>query len=170
MRETISVESRIAMSLQRLRTENTLCTVGEVYGVAESTITNIVRIFCKLVRVHLQGTFVQFPNPARFRVLAKEFEALHGIPYIIGAIDGSHIPILAPIIGGEDYYCGKSFNSALLQGIVDTKCVFWDYEFGWAESIHDKTLFQLTKVGKDCIKGKFLSYKLIGNCTYPVRP
>ena len=42
MRETISVESRIAMSLQRLGTGNTLCTVGEVYGVAESTISEIV--------------------------------------------------------------------------------------------------------------------------------
>jgi hypothetical protein len=35
-------------------------------------------------------------------VLAQEFEVLHGIPYIIGAIDGSHIPILGPIIRGED--------------------------------------------------------------------
>ena len=35
MRETISVESRIAMLLQRLRTGNTLCIVGEVYWVAK---------------------------------------------------------------------------------------------------------------------------------------
>jgi hypothetical protein len=32
--------------------------------------------------------------------LASQFEALHGIPYIVGAIDGSHIPFLAPVIGG----------------------------------------------------------------------
>ena len=38
MRKTISVESRVAMSLQRLGTGNTLCIVGEVYGVAVSTI------------------------------------------------------------------------------------------------------------------------------------
>lgn len=112
MRETISVENRIAMSLQKLGTGNTLCTVGEVYGMAENTILKIVRNFCRLVRVHLQGTFVQFPSPTQFRVLAQEFETLHGILHIIGAIDGSHIPILAPVIGGD-------------------KCVFWNYEFGW---------------------------------------
>ena len=111
-----------------------------------------------------------FPSPARFKVLAQEFEAHHGIPYIIGAIDGSHIPILAHVIGKEDYYCRKSFHLALLQGIVDTKCVFWDYEFGWAGSMHDRTLFQLTKVRRYCIKGKFLLYKLIENCAYTVRP
>ena len=77
MRKTISIENIIAMSLQRLGTRSTLCVVGEVYGVAESTISEIVRIFYKLVRVHLQGTFVQFSNPARFRVLTQEVEALH---------------------------------------------------------------------------------------------
>jgi hypothetical protein len=57
-------------------------------------------------------------------VLTKEFEYLHGISHIIGAIDRSHIPIQAPIIGGEDYYYRKSLHFTLLQGIVDTKCVF----------------------------------------------
>jgi hypothetical protein len=60
---------------------------------------------------------------------------LHNIPYIIGAKDGSHIPVLALVIGGEDYYCRKSFHSTLLQGIVDANCIFWDYEFGWAGSL-----------------------------------
>ena len=45
MREKILVESRIPMSLQRVGTRNTLCTLGEVYGVAESTISKIIRIF-----------------------------------------------------------------------------------------------------------------------------
>ena len=118
----------------------------------------------------MQGAFVQFPSPARFRVLAQEFEALHEIRYIIGLIDGSHIPILTSVIGGDDYYCRKSFHLSLLQDIVDTKCVFWDYEFGWAGSMHYWTLFQLTKFGKDCIKSKCLPYKLIGDCAYLVRP
>ena len=36
--------------------------------------------------------------------------------------------------------------------------------------MYDWTLFQLTKVERDCIKGKFLSYKLVGDCAYSVRP
>ena len=74
--------------------------------------------------MHLQGIFAQFPSQGRFRVLAQEFEALHEIPHIIGAIDGSHIPIIVLVIGGDDYYCKKSFHSTLLQDIVDTKCIF----------------------------------------------
>ena len=74
----------------------------------------MVRNFCRLVRVHLQRIFIQFPSPAQFRVLAQEFEAFHGISHIIEAIDGSYVLILAPVIGDKDYYCRKSFHSALL--------------------------------------------------------
>ena len=38
MREAISINSRVAMSLQRLETRKTLCNLEEVYGMAKSTI------------------------------------------------------------------------------------------------------------------------------------
>lgn len=53
----------------------------------------------------MQRIFIQLPSPSWYRVLAQELEALHMILHIIGAIDGSRIPVLALIIGGEDYYC-----------------------------------------------------------------
>ena len=164
------VQERIAMSLHRLGSGDGLQTIGDLYGVHKSTLSIIVREFCRAVRKYLQPVFVQTPSESQFRVLASKFEQLHGIPYIIGAIDGSHILVLAPIIGGEDYYCRKSFHSAILQGIVGPDCMFWDYEFGWAGSLHDWAVFQVTKIGRACIEGKFQPYKLIGDAAYPVRP
>ena len=95
---------------------------------------------------------------------------MHKIPYIIGAIDGSYIFVLAPIIGGEDYYCRKSFHSTILQEIVGSDCMFWDYEFEWASGLHDWAVFQVTKIRRTCIEDKFQSYKLIGDAAYPIRP
>ena len=105
MRKAISIESRVAMSFESLGTRNMLCNVGVLYGVAKSTSSKIMRFFCRLVRVHLQCTLVQFPSPIWFRVLAQEFVAFHGISHIIRAIDGSHIQILIRVIAREDYYC-----------------------------------------------------------------
>lgn len=47
---------------------------------------------------------MKFPSEFKLHKLARDFEALHDIPYVVGAIDGSPILILALIIGGEDYY------------------------------------------------------------------
>ena len=169
-RVSVPVQERIAMSLHRLGSGDGLQSIGDLYGVHKSTLSKIVREFCRAVRKYLQPVLVQTPNESQFRVIASRFEQLHGIPYIIGAIDGSHIPVLAPVIGGEDYYCRKSFHSAILQGIVGPDCMFWDYEFGWAGSLHDWAVFQVTRIGRGCIEGKFQPYKLIGDAAYPVRP
>ena len=48
--------------------------------------------------------------------------------------------------------------------------MFWDYEFGWAESLHDWNIFQVIRIGHECIKDKFQPYKLIENAAFPVRP
>jgi len=61
--------------------------------------------------------------------IAAKFESLHGIPYILGAIDGSHISIIAPSIDCASHYCRKGFYSVLLQVEVDCQCKFWDYDF-----------------------------------------
>ena len=88
----------------------------------------------------------------------------------MGVIDGSHILVLAPIYGGENYYCRKSFHSAILQGIVDVHYKFWDYEFGWAGSLHDRVVFQVIKIGRACMERRLHPYKLIGDAAYPIRP
>ena len=46
MKDEISIESRVVMSLQRLEIENTLCIIREAYGMAEIAISKIMSFFC----------------------------------------------------------------------------------------------------------------------------
>ena len=80
----------------------------------------------------MQSIFIQTPDESKRKVLARRCEQLHGIPYIIEAIDDLDIYVLAPIFGGEDYHWRKLFHLITLQGIVGPDCMLWDYEFTWA--------------------------------------
>ena len=53
MKDAISIESKVVMSLQRMGTKNNLCTIGEVCGMAQSAMYEIVRNFRRLVKVRL---------------------------------------------------------------------------------------------------------------------
>ena len=101
--------------------------------------------------------------------MPTKFELLQEIPYVIEAIDGSHILIIAHELNSTSYYCHKIFYSVLLHGVIDSNCNFWDYDFGWVRCCHDWTLFQLTEIGKRILKGTFLPYKLIGDRTYHMK-
>jgi hypothetical protein len=51
-------------------------------------------------------------------------KTLHEIPYILGAIYGSHIPIVEPKVGPKSCYFLKGFYFTSIQGIVNAKCSF----------------------------------------------
>ena len=169
-RASIPLRNRIALSLNRLSSGNSLRGCAETYGIHESTASIIVREFCAAIEKHLKPLVIEKQTKTTLNRIAAEFEELRGLPYVIGAVDGSHIPIIAPPLDPTSYYCRKGFYSALLQGVVDSTCRFWDYDFGWAGRCHDWTLFKNSDIGKKVMRGELLPYKLMGDAAYPMRP
>jgi hypothetical protein len=56
---------------------------------------------------------------------------------VIGAIDGSHIPIKVPSENRHVYINRKGFYSVVLQAVCNHKLVFTDCFVGWPGSTHD---------------------------------
>lgn len=64
-------------------------------------------------------TLITFPDEEDWEKIAKEFEKITGMPNIIGAVDGSHIPISPPSEGYRDFINRKGWPSFVLQGFID---------------------------------------------------
>jgi hypothetical protein len=70
----------------------------------------------------LENDRITWPQGSQLVKVTQGFE--HGIgsrklPNVIGAMDGTHIPIHAPSKNGARYINRKSFHSINLLGIVD---------------------------------------------------
>jgi hypothetical protein len=90
---------------------------------------------------HLKPLMTLKSTRDKIKEITIGFKRLHKISYILGAINGSHMLIVAPKVDPKSYYCRKGFRSTLIQGIVDAKCSSWDYDYGWIGSIHVWVLF-----------------------------
>ena len=161
------MECRVAISLYRLGSGNTLILIVDLFGLEESTTSKIVKKCCEAIRILLKPLIFKKLALVWMKKIVAEFKALHGIPLIIEAIDGSHIPIIAPIHNSISYYCRKRFYSCLLLGVVDSKYKFWDYDFGWCGRIHDWALFQKIEIGKKPWKVHFF---LLSSLVMPLIP
>jgi hypothetical protein len=146
LRFCISIEYRIALTLHRLATGDILHTHADLYGISKSSASIIVREVYEGIKSVFRPLIFFKPTLSRMKQITLEFESLHRIPYILRAINGSHIPIIAPSIDHTLYYCRKKFYSVLLQGVVDSQCKFRNYDFGWAGSIHDWVYFKNQKL------------------------
>ena len=64
--------------------------------------------------------------------MKHQFYRKCGIPNCVGAIDGTLIPIQAPIEHEEIYVCRKNFHAINAQGVVDDK---GRYDYHWLSFI-----------------------------------
>ena len=138
--KTISVQKRVARALWPLSTGNSDRVVSKVFGVGRSTVSQIVKEFCKTLRKK-SSCFIKFPK-TRMEV-ALEIQHFQDsvdckIPQTVGAIDGTHIEINSPTGGSKiDYFNRKQRYSISTQAVVGGKLKFLDIATGYPRSIHD---------------------------------
>ena len=112
----------MASALLHLATADTYASVARQIrnGISPSTVERAVRTFTRAVVARFGDAHVHFPKTmAGLRRNAAAFERRSKIPFIIGAIDGSHIRIPPPHRHEKSYYNRKHFHSVILQAVVD---------------------------------------------------
>lgn len=120
-RETIPVPKRIAMALWRLATGSDYRSIGQLFGVGRSTCCKITHHVCDALVSVLLSKCVTIVANERLQETKDAFRIMSGLPQCVGAVDGCHIPILAPKEHHCDYFNRKSFHSIILQAVVDHK-------------------------------------------------
>ena len=83
----------------------------------------------------------------------QRFCTKFGFPQAAGAIDGTHIPIKAPVESTEDYFNRKHFYSVLLQAVVDADGRFIDTNVGRPGSLHDSRVYNLSSISRKLHRG-----------------
>lgn len=121
-RRPISVEARVAMALWRLASGIDYRSIGQLFGVGRSTCCKITHDVCQAILDLLLPRFIVIASRERLDEIKQGFLIKSGLQQCVGALDGSHIPILAPKEFHADYHNRKGFNSIVLQGMVDDKC------------------------------------------------
>lgn len=116
--------------------------VRGLFWVSRSTVCNCVREFCKGMIDILMPKCIRIPTAVEMEGMATYFEERWGLPHCIGAIDGSHIPIMRPPGYSSDYYNRKGWHSIVVQAIVNGKGSFWDLCGGSSGSTHDARILK----------------------------
>ena len=120
----------------------------------------VLHEFCQAV-VDTMREYIAVPAGDRLHSIRDGFQSKWGFPQCIGAIDGTHIPIIAPKEHPLDYYNRKGYHSVLMQALVDDQYPFLDVYMGWPGSVHDVRVLGNSKLYQKCEAGTFLpSWKI----------
>lgn len=160
----VPLRKRVAIAIWKLATGGEYRTVSHLFGVGISTVCNCVQDFCDAVIRVLLPQHIKFPDPAKFVEMAKFFESRWRVPQCVGAIDGSHIPIIAPEEYPGDYFNRKGWHSVVLQAVVNGKGQFWDICVGFPGSVHDARVLKQSYVWERLSDGDLLGQNKVNIC------
>lgn len=96
------------------------CDVSQAQSSVSKVLTEVVNIF----EIHLCPKWIKFcKSSEEKRKIALAFYLQHGIPGVIGCVDGTHVHIIAPSNNKHHYYNRKgkfSLNVMLVSDFIDS--------------------------------------------------
>ena len=135
-RQQAGAEAHLLAAIDYFANQQSYRLIAVKFGLTESMIHKAVRRITSWL-ISLAKIFIRWPSIERQNEFATEFAKKGGIGGVIGAIDGSHINISAPVQNAEDYVNRKSRHSLNLQAVVDPDMLFIDVYCGKPGSLHD---------------------------------
>ena len=131
----------MGLTIWKLATNVEYRTIAALFGVARSTVDEVVLDTCEAISQHLLPKYVCIPRNESLHDIVDGFEQQWGFSQAVGAVDGTHIPILKPQESAADYYNRKGFYSILMQALVDFRGLFMNVNIGWPGKVHDARVF-----------------------------
>ena len=134
-----------------------------------------VATFCSAVNnvahalVRRASEFITLPTAAESAAIKRGFLAYGGFPNVVGALDGTHIYIVAPPRAVERQYVNrKSRHSINVQALVDHRGLFRQISAEWPGSSHDAHVLRSSALWP-LAESHALDGYVLGDRGYPAR-
>ncbi|XP_028559424.2 uncharacterized protein LOC114582510 [Podarcis muralis] len=179
MREAIPVEKRVAIAVWWLSNLKCYREVAAQFGVGRSTVGEIVLEVCFAIKHLLVQKTIYLGD---YWKIMDGFRKM-GFPHCVGAMDLTHLSIIAATGPGDECNKPKNFCSILLQGTTDHTGRFTNIEVGWSGKKHDDVqIFRKSALCQAMDEGTFVPGNptinmqgveipplILAHSTYPMR-
>jgi hypothetical protein len=141
---------------------------GDCINISKSSMSRIVYQVSQALSQKVDQ-FIKFPKNAQLITETKqEFYAIKNFPNVIGAIDCTHVEILAPHKAIEANYVNrKNYHSINLQAICNASLEFINVVVKYPGRVHDAFIWEGSAI-KSYFQNNTINGWLLGDSGYPL--
>ncbi|XP_053390776.1 putative nuclease HARBI1 [Mercenaria mercenaria] len=164
---SISLERRTLACLCYLSNQETFRSVADRFGLSKGSLHYYLGNFCRVMSGEsVLPTLISWPEKSEYGRIAEGFAQRQGFPGVIGAVDGTYIPIPGPTEFRDSYICRKGFPAFHLQGVCDSNMRFLDVYSAYPGSVHDSRVFKNSPLNHYLQTECPQTYHLLGDSAY----
>ena len=119
--------------------------LSNLFGIAKSTAWRIVRYVASWL-LSIGEEYIRWPNNTDAAIIQAKFLEKSRIPGVFGALDCTHISIIAPRVDKECYFDRNLGYSIVLQAVVDADKKFLNVFCGEPGSLHDSRVLRRSEL------------------------
>ena len=143
--------------------------IGDLHGIsdraASRAIHSVSEIICEKI-----DTFISWPDDDEIRLSKRKFyETTHGMSQILGAIDGTHVPLIAPCAPSNEmaFVNRKGYHSINTQILCSHDLKIFDIDARWPGSSHDSFILRNSTVAQK-FENEMSDTWILGDSGYPL--
>ncbi|XP_040193133.1 protein ALP1-like [Rana temporaria] len=148
MRNSISPEERLLVTLRYLATGQSYATLHHYFLLGVTTVSRVVKETCVAIWEELHNVVMPEPTEEIWESVVDTFWEKTQFPNCIGALDGKHIRVRKPPHSGSSYYNYKKYFSVVLLALSDANLKFLLVDVGAYGSQGDARIFRESTFGR----------------------
>ncbi|XP_068734006.1 putative nuclease HARBI1 [Montipora capricornis] len=134
-------EIQVLTALRYFASGSFLKVVADTMGISKASASRCVHSFTQCLK-SIAGEWIIFPTSREeVNETMTKFYSIGAFPKVMGAIDGTLIPIRAPAKEEHLYVCHKGFHAINVMAVCDAEMRFTNIVAKWHGSVHDSAIF-----------------------------
>lgn len=157
--KVLSVRDQVAVALRRLGSGESLVTIGDSFGMNQSTVSHVTWRFVEAMEERAIHHLRWPTTETEMSEIKSKFERIRGLPNCCGTMDTTHIMMCLPSVDpSNDIWIDRESNhSMIVQAIVDPDMRFRDIVTGWPGSMDESKVLKNSGFFKLCEKDERLN-------------
>lgn len=170
-RPEIPIEKQLLSVLWILATPDSYRSVGEKFDMGKSSLSVSFFRIVNLIILNASNVII-WPHGEELERQKELFFRMANIPNVIGAVDGTFIPIKAPKEDAKVYVTRKCNYAITMQAITNAELKFTDVFVGYPGSVSDTRIFRNSDIFINIMKNPKFYFPndehILGDKAYPL--
>ncbi|KAJ8929627.1 hypothetical protein NQ314_011494 [Rhamnusium bicolor] len=172
--DPFTLSNSLFKDLFRLNKE--MRTIGQSWNLSlsQQSVSRCIKEVSTLIVNHLAPDWILFPNtPNEINKVKAQFMRKTRFPGVLGAIDCTHISIIAPVVEEHNYLNRKGYHSKNVQIICDADLLILNINSRYPGAVHDSFIWRNSVIHEE-LRHRYnagdTNSWLLGDSGYPQQP